>query len=550
MSDFEWLETAAKAAIPIIWIALKVLQGVKKTRENQQSTPAPTPRPQPSLPSSSPSPVPSPRQAPAPGLARALNLYKDIGGRIDGLVGDQEALIGRLRARGPRGAVLLELLREDAGPTLRNAKEAIEGADAGDLLTGALRVDLMSHDLDRVARQHNVVRISLDLAKNDAMDRVLADAEAISDACLAPLRQFADFHEVKLPKSRPVCLPAGVTGHLMVDISLLGPNHPVIFVPHDFAGDLMWWPSISHELGHVILRGVPGLLQEMGQAAGWTMRPDLLQVQGGRVVGSPLQAWSAWREELFCDALTVLMLGPAAVEGFLATFSNPEQPDAVLMARAGRGRYAPHPPAHLRLHLAAFLLEEVGFIVEGRALARRWNEIHGFPEILDAEDASGPSLMLPLADGRLIGMAMDHALRRGTDGMRAWLHTQYRALAGHDVLAMPGFDLGPGLWARVERTSQQLRQGTVPSADARVLLAAAIHAGAEGAAVGAIGPAVQRAIRGRGEGRVRPGTKVKRAAGPDSLRSAMVDALVLQEVLVRRAGSGAVLRNRSPLSRR
>jgi hypothetical protein len=202
------------------------------------------------------------------------------------------------------------------------------------------------------------------------------------------------------------------------------------------------------------------------------------------------------------------------------------------------------------LHLAAFLLEEVGFITQGRELARRWNELHGFPEVLDAEDGSGPSLMLPLADGRLIGMNMDHALRRGTDAIRSWLHTQYRALAGHDVLAMPGFDLGPGLWARVERVSAQLRQGETPSADARVLLAAAIHAGAEGAPTRAIGAAVQRAIQGRGEAKVTGRRTVAAAAGPDDLRSAIPDALLLQEILLRRSARAPIFRNRSSLSRR
>ena len=548
MSDFEWLETAAKAAIPLIWFAVKAYQNMK---EKAALKPVASSRP---VASSKPSPPLAKRLVPtlqSLNLARSMHVFKDISARISTISGVHEELTGRLRSRGARGSVLLDFLTGEVEPKLKLAREAVEDANAKALLSGELRVDMLLHDLEQIERQHAVVQISLDLGMNDAMDRVLADAEAIADACLAPLRQFADFHDVHLPRSQPVCLPAGVTGHLMVDVSLLGPNHPVIFVPHDFAADLMWWPSIAHELGHVILRGVPGLLPEMGAAAGWTMQPDLLRVQGGRVVGSPLQAWSAWREEIFCDALTVLMLGPAAVEGFLATFANPDDPDSVLTARVAQGqRYAPHPPAHLRLHLGAFLLEEVGFITQGRKLARRWNELHGFPEVLDAEDGSGPSLLLPLADGRVIRMAMDHALRRGTDGIRGWLHSQYRTLAGHGVLSLPGFDLGPGLWARVERVSTELREGGLPSADARVLLAAAIHAGAEGAPTRVIGAAVQRAIQGRGEGRVRRGRSRRVSAGPDDLRSAITDALVLQEVLVRRSGRGPVLRNRSPLSRR
>ena len=199
-------------------------------------------------------------------------------------------------------------------------------------------------------------------------------------------------------------------------IGLLGMGIPLIFVPDDFDEDLYRWPSIAHEVGHVLLRGVPGLLDEMGQAAGWTDRPDLLRVERGQIVGSPVQAWSAWREEIFADAFTVLMLGPAALLGFEAVFARPENPAEVLQARAYRGRYAPHPPAHLRLHLSAFLLEELGFIQEGRAAVRSWwNALHGFPEVADAEDENAPSLVLPLADGRVVGMSVEGALARGTE---------------------------------------------------------------------------------------------------------------------------------------
>ena len=316
-------------------------------------------------------------------------------------------------------------------------------------------------------------------------------------------------------------------------LGLLGDGYPLGFVPDDFSEDLMRWPSIAHELGHVVLNGVPGLLREMGQATGWNHRPDLLAVDGSGVVGQVEQAWSAWREEIFCDAMTVLMLGPAALEGFIASFESPDDPRAVLSAYAIGGQYGPHPPAHLRIHLAAFVLGEVGFLRDARSLVGEWDRIHGFPQLEDIEDPDAPVLALPLADGRHIGLRMHTSVERGCAGLRVWLQTQYRGLAGHSVLAIPGFDLGPGVWARVRRRAGELEAGQAPTDTARVLLAAAVHAASDGVAQpDKLARAVQLAIRGRGEARRRtPGPSAPRPLATQGLRGAILDALVLQEVL-------------------
>ena len=529
MSDSDWLENLGTLAVGAYFVLSHLYRVVKAQKQRQipaEDTEVVVPLPQQARPRP---PVPLPLPSPT----------RQTDGRLDRLearrarlVEDQARMVARAVDRGPREAVVTEVLTRTVAPELERLGTRIEAA-RGDAFAAATSFDELQYQLSHIATQLKVLSAALDLPPD--VDSVMCDAEAIAEATMAPLQQFAHLHDVPLAPHRPICLPAGMVGGEATWIGLLGMGIPLIFVPDDFDEDLYRWPSIAHEVGHVLLHGVPGLLDEMGQAAGWTDRSDLLRVERGQIVGSPVQAWSAWREEIFADALTVLMLGPAALLGFEAVFARPENPAEVLQARAYRGRYAPHPPAHLRLHLSAFLLEELGFIQEGRAAVRSWNSLHGFPELADAEDDDAPSLVLPLADGRVVGMSVDGALARGTESMRRWLHTQYRGLAGHDVMGIPGFDLPPGHWARVRTIATQLASGTAPRADGRTLLAAAILAGSkDGAPLRTIAQAVQRAIVGRGEAPTRTATASRSAKDSGRTDARMlVEALLLSEILPR-----------------
>ncbi len=525
MSDFDFFETLLKFAIPAIWVAIKVFQNTNKAKQTPVASPVPAPQP-------------TPRARPQ--LPRSTSAASKAAGMVARLYDSHARLTeskGRVEekvlARGARGEVLKRVLDTTVTEELAELAGLLEKARTGGFLDGSVSVEMLDFRSRRLSDQLRVVELATSLGAHPELDAVMADAESIADASIAPFQQFADFHDIPFVHQQAVCLPAALVGGEAAWIGLLGLGVPVVFVPTDFSTDLYRWPSIAHELGHVILRAVPGLHDEMRRVTGWTARPDVLRVERGRIAGSPLQAWSAWSEELFADAFTVLMLGPAALYGFEAVFANPDDPATVLQARAANGRYAPHPPAHLRLHLSAFLLEEMGFIEEGRSAARSWNRLHGFPDVLDAEDPDMPSLLLPLSDGRMVGMNLDAAFQRGTHALREWLTSQYVSLAGHGVMAIPGFDLPPGHWARVKRLANQLQVGATPHADGRSLLAAAILAGSKtGAQVQTIARAVQAAIIGRGESSRRSSAR-HTPAGPDSTASLLVDALLLQEILER-----------------
>ena len=112
-------------------------------------------------------------------------------------------------------------------------------------------------------------------------------------------------------------------------------------------------------------------------------------------------------------------------------------------------------------------------------------------------------------------------------------------------MAIPGFDLPPGHWARVRGIAEQLATGTAPRADGRTLLAAAILAGSQGgASAGTIAQTVQRAVVGRGEVR---SARVAPASGSSVHVDAhvLVDALLLSEILAPPPGRGRA-RSRGP----
>ena len=345
MSDLFSIENLFSLAFVAFWV-LSRIRGMAKMREANTSPDAKGG-------AASPTVVARPESRLPIALAQssAALLLRQPTRALDALEAQRKTLQDRQRIlteraadRGPREAVVSAVLTTTIAPELDQlGQEIMRARDAG-ILAAALPLDPFRSRLALLDTQLRVLSVALALPPH--IDAVMSDAEAIAEATMAPLQQFADLHEVDLARHRPICLPAGLVGGEAAWIGLLGMGVPLIFVPDDFDEDLYRWPSIAHEVAHVVLRGVPGLLDEMGRAAGWTDHPSLLRAERGRIVGSPLQAWSAWREEIFADAFTVLMLGPAALLGFEAVFARPDNPVEVLQAHAQGGRYAPHPPAH------------------------------------------------------------------------------------------------------------------------------------------------------------------------------------------------------------
>ena len=83
----------------------------------------------------------------------------------------------------------------------------------------------------------------------------LGDADALAEACYAPIIEFARTRGLALTcsgRDRAGDFDLGIwTGFIPTPIA-------PIFLPTDFFARAAWWPAIAHEIGHDFLASSPG----------------------------------------------------------------------------------------------------------------------------------------------------------------------------------------------------------------------------------------------------------------------------------------------------
>ena len=501
----------------IIWIGKAILKAWR-ARQEQPRTRRPGP-PRAEVPARQPSaPVPTPTPTtPLPASGRIAAL-------VEGAA-DQEARLAELEARfgrlGPRGVVFVGVLAEHLRPqvaeavvTLRSSRDETDGTTRR-----AARV------LDTLPAQLDLLTKMARWREDPSMGGLLADADAIAAALWQPLQDFASRHDLSVPTERPVTAPA--TGHEALWPDLLPSHTPLITVPDDYEGDLYRQASVAHEIAHLVWLRVPDLARQTAEAMGLERTPDLLLFDRGRLHGSLEQPLSAWLEEIFCDAMTVALLGPSGLRGLVHSFATPEDPDAVTIALADRHRrYAAHPPPHLRVHMAARTLGRMGFDAEATSLLADWDRLHEQPT----------SLVLPCVGGVHVRVPQELLLDDIAPRLEAWYDAELPALAGFRIESVPGWMMTPGAWARVRQLAADLVADRAFHADGRMVLAAAIEARRIAPdRAPRIAAGLRRAILGRDAAERRaadPNFARRHATGRDHPLAAEVrDALLLREIL-------------------
>ncbi|MEZ4465037.1 MAG: hypothetical protein R3F43_11205 [bacterium] len=417
---------------------------------------------------------------------------------------------------GEVGRLLLGVLRDRLQPERAACEQAV--AALGRRLAAAEPLELfvqleqsgeVGRLVERVARLTRAIEAVASQAAwrgDPALREVIGDAEAIAVALLAPIRQFADAHGLRLPVGRPVCAPG--TGEEAVWYDLL-PGHPVIRVPDDFGEDLLRWPSVAHEIGHLLWWGLPGLAGELRQLVPTASRPWLPRAQGRQVSFDLEAAFAHWLPELIADGFAAMMLGPAALRGLAQSLGRPDDPGAVarLHAAPDGQTLTPHAPPHLRVALSAWLVERMGFLTEAEAVRRAWDRAHGAPELLWSPTLGGEQVPLPVFRFRIFGQQLLERFYTGT----------YASFAGYPLSAVTGLEMSPGTWARVQRRAQDLLADTPFNDDPRLVIAAGIEAAvAKPGNEVRISQGVRRAVRHRpGHPRARqPKRPLRRGARP------------------------------------
>ncbi|MEZ4435896.1 MAG: hypothetical protein R3F65_26155 [bacterium] len=307
--------------------------------------------------------------------------------------------------------------------------------------------------------------------------RLVREAEAVAAALLAPLA--AGDH--RWPQAPPICLPAPRDD---LDVGALFPDRPVVLLPPAFADEARRWPALVDAVARTILRVRPGLLAGPRSLLPGEERAWLPRLQGRVAVFDLDAAGRAWLPTLAADTLAVMMMGPAALRGAMRRLASPDDPDAVTRVEAGADpRLVDEtPPPHLRVELMAHTLAKMGATGRAEKLLAQWRRTHDHPEALRLPSLFGESVRLPVA------RAVER-LAPVVDRLRAGRHD---ALGGRPLSAMPGFEMGPGRWARVRRRVEALVGGQRFHDDPRVAVAAAIVAADR---LGGFGPRLSRALR-------------------------------------------------------
>jgi len=377
--------------------------------------------------------------------------------------------LGRLRAEA------LELLaRAQSEPRLARLEPALR-EDLLGRLDAVDRALASSPSLSTVVQETTVLRGLEELlrylrtmAQQRAVGRssFVAEADAIADACYAPLLEHARAQGLRLRTSQPVVILGD--WNLSIVPRFASTRVAPLRLPAGFEHSLWLWPAIAHEVAHDVYYSLEGLEGDLHTRLGLPARVELPS-SSGEVDGSWLRGlFGAWLSESFADVLGTVMLGPSYVETMRRAFRNPGSPQRTAAIFQDGSFIDEHPPPRLRLYMARRVLHHLGRHEEADAIWERWENEHANPGLY----------YLPLG-GQWVGLS-DEALHGIADSIvDAFVQDPWPELEGFQLLNVPGLAYLHAEHAEVERLARDLALGQTVHADVRWIVAAAIVAATE-----------------------------------------------------------------------
>ena len=419
-----------------------------------KQTPRSAPSPRPAQdPRAKPRPVPAVAQRPTePDFAAAARVH------LHRLKQEASKLLTRAESD-PRLLRLVPALREDLLGRL-------------DLIERSL---MSSPTMSTIVQETTVLRgldSLLRYLKTMAQQRVhgassfVGDADAMADACYAPILEFAGAQGLDLKTSQPVV----VTGDWDLSIvpSFASTRVAPLRLPVGFEHSLWGWPAIAHEVAHDFYFSLEPLDRELHARLGLPHEVEL-PMSSGELDGAWLrQVFGAWLPEVFADVMGTVTLGPAYVETMRRAFRNPSSPQRTAAILQNNALIDEHPPARLRLYMATRVLHHLGRHEEANTLWEQW----------EADHADVRFYYLPLG-GQWVGLS-DEALHSIADSMiDVLVQGPWPELEGFHLRDIPGLAYLHAEHAEVGRLSNQLARGETVDADVRWIMAAAVLAAAE-----------------------------------------------------------------------
>jgi hypothetical protein len=350
----------------------------------------------------------------------------------------------------------------------------------------------------------------------------VGDADAMADACYAPILEFASAQGLDLKTSQPVV----VTGDW--DLSIVprfaSTRVAPLRLPVGFERSLWRWPAIAHEVAHDFYYSLEPLDRELHTRLHLPHEVEL-PVSTGEIDGAWLrQLFGAWLPEIFADVMGTITLGPAYVETMRRAFRIPSSPQRTAAILQDNALIDEHPPARIRLYMATRVLHHLGRHQEADALWEQW----------EADHADVRLYYLPLG-GQWVGLA-DEALHSIANSVIDELvQRPWPELEGFHLRDIPGLAYLHAEHAEVARLIRDLARGETVDADVRWIMAAAVLAAAAQPALhDQILDAARRSIVGVGQESEQAAHSRRKTSGnkgetlvaslrqPDAIREAII----------------------------
>ena len=447
-------------------------------------------------------------------------------GRVVRLRAETERLLERAD-RDPRLARIVPVLRDDLLQRVDGLSHSLGGTPT---LSTILQDMALTEGLEALLAQ----LVAMARQRTAGRAAVLADADAMADACYRPILEFTRARGLKLRTSQPLTVRGD--WDLSIIPRFASTRVAPLRIPPGFETEVWHWPAIAHEVAHDFYYSLESIEGDLRTRLSLPSEVAIPMSERELDPGWLRGLFGAWLPEVFADTLGTILLGPAYVETMRRAFRNPGSPQRTAAIFQDGGLIDEHPPARLRLHMASRVLHHLGHHDEADAVWERWEADH-----------PGVGLYyLPLA-GDWVGLS-EESLHTVANGLvDVLLQQPWPELDDFQLLNIPGLAYLHAEHASAQGLARAMARGETADADPRLVIAAAVlAASAQPSLHDAILEAALRSIRGVGRAEA-PAAAPQRRARPSSIAGTLRHSLRSPAAIQEAVALGAALGQARPL---
>lgn len=166
------------------------------------------------------------------------------------------------------------------------------------------------------------------------------------------------------------------------EFQILPMEPSIYFMPPSSQHGLLYLPLFFHEYGHLLYRCykpvIDNLTHDFQKAVADILEPNIQRNDLHAQVNETqrfeiVDTWSAWIQEIFCDAVGFCIGGPAFLRAF-SMYLRMDGPKAFQMP-TDELAHSSHPVTFLRVRLLSDLVTRKGYNAEANTLEREWEII-------------------------------------------------------------------------------------------------------------------------------------------------------------------------------